>query len=120
MATDFERALNFVLDHEGRIFENVPGDPGGATRDGITFRDYNAFRKEHGLPTRDLHQMTDPEMEQVYTEHYWQPTHAEEFSFPVALTLFDSAVNIGTGRVVIWLQSIIGVDQDGGFGPITL
>ncbi len=120
MSKIFDKSLNFVLDHEGRIFENVDGDPGGATMDGITWRDYNAYRKEHGLPIRDLHQMTAAEMGAVYTEHYWRPMHCDDLPFPVAITLFDSAVNVGSGRVVIWLQQVIGVTPDGGFGPVTL
>lgn len=120
MATDFERALNFVLDHEGRIFEDVPGDPGGATKDGITHDDYDDFRKEHGLPVHDLRLMTDAEMQEIYTEHYWNPTHAAQFTYPVALALFDTAVNVGTGHTIKWLQTIVGVTPDGGFGPLTL
>jgi len=120
VAADFERALAFVLDHERREYEDVKEASRLSAEDAITFRDYAAFRRGHGMPVQDVRTLTDAEAQVTYRAHYWEPMHCDSFSFPVALVLFDSAVNVGTGRVIVWLERILGFEPDGGFGPMTL
>jgi lysozyme family protein len=117
---NFSRALNFVLDHEGREVEDVPGDPGGLTKDGITHIDYDQYRREHGLPARSVVAMSPAEELAIYHQHYADPVHFDDLPYVVGLTLFDTAVNTGLGRAIVWLQKELGVDADGGFGPNTL
>lgn len=120
LSANFLTALNFVLKWEGKVNENVPGDPGQATHWGITQDDDNAYRREHGLPIINVFAMTEQETNAVYSAHYWSPIHGDSLPYPLALTLFDSAVNVGLGRAVTWLQKVVGVDPDGQFGPNTL
>ncbi len=119
-AKTYADAIDFVLDHEGRIVENVPGDPGGKTKWGITQADYAAFRREHGLPKLDVFQATPAEIETIYREHYADPVHFDDLPYSLGLTLLDTAVNLGTGRAVSYLQGVVGVVVDGAFGPNTL
>lgn len=121
---DFERALAFDLDHEGRAYEDVPGDPGGPTKAGITHTDFENFLKEHGQPVPSdptaVRNMTDAQMRAIYLEHYWHPLHGADLPWPVDIVMFDSGVNVGIGRAVKWLQGVLGVAQDGQIGPNTM
>jgi len=119
-SANFLTALSFVLDHEGRVDENVPGDPGGATHWGVTQADYNQYRREHGLPILSVFKATEGEVDALYAAHYWAPIHGDTLPYPLALALFDSAVNVGLGRAVVWLQQTLGIEADGAFGPTTL
>jgi lysozyme family protein len=38
---------------------------------------------------------------------------------PLAIVMFDAAVNNGVGRAVRWLQGALGVPEDGVIGPQT-
>jgi lysozyme family protein len=116
----FPTALSFVLDHEGRVCENVPGDPGGATKWGITQADDIEYRQQHGLTPQSVFLETPENISNIYWLHYWRPMHCDELPYPLALCLFDSAVNCGNGRAVCWLQGVVGVLVDGGFGPNTM
>jgi len=116
----FKDSLTFVLQHEGIYYEVINGDAGGATEAGITWQDYNAWRKEHGLLIHDLRLMTANEIVRVYTDHYWTGVHGDDLPHGLALALFDAAVNVGKGRAVQWLQAALGVHQDGAFGSGTL
>jgi lysozyme family protein len=121
MATNFDEVLNnFTLNWEGRINENVENDPGGATHWGVTQADYDAFRKEHGLPKHNVFGMTPGEVTAVYTEHYADHLHYPDLPNNVFSVMFDAAVNLGVSRSVGFLQGVVGVAQDGVFGPNTL
>ncbi len=117
---NFRAALPFILDHEGMVLENVPGDPGGATCCGITHFDYDAYRHQHGLALHSLGQITPAEVAGCYREHYWQPLQCGKVPFPVAMALFDSGVLCGNLRAIHWLQIELGVTVDGVPGQNTL
>jgi lysozyme family protein len=121
MADNFNEILNnFTLNWEGRISENTPGDPGKATHWGITQADYDAFRREHGLPLHDVFSMTPGEVTATYMEHYEYPLHYPDIPDKVFAVMFDAAVNLGVSRSVGFLQGVLGITQDGVFGPQTL
>lgn len=117
---NLKAALGFVLKHEGMVLEEVKNDPGGATICGITHEDYDAFRHEHHEPIQSLSKATAVEIAACYREHYWQICQCAKVAFPVALTLFDTAVLCGPGRAVRWLQIELGVVVDGVIGQNTL
>ncbi|RTH00928.1 hypothetical protein CSW50_10075 [Thermus scotoductus] len=95
---EFERALAFVLRWEGG-YSDHPDDPGGATNYGITQATYDAWRKRQGLPTRPVREISMDEVRAIYRTRYWDPLPARyaEKDPPLALALFDYAVNSGLG-----------------------
>jgi len=106
MTEKFLRCLKFVLKWEGGLSDD-PDDPGGRTYRGVTQARYNQYRKEKGLPLRDVAKMTDEEMREIYWKYYWQPVKGDLFDYPLALALFDTGVNMGTGTAIKLLQRAI-------------
>lgn len=109
--TPFERALAFTLPWEGG-YVNDPADPGGRTDHGIAER-YHPEAWADGKITRD-------EALDIYRRHYWLPARCDEFDEPVALVLFECAVNPGVSRSHRFLQAALGVTVDGRVGPLTI
>ena len=62
---EFELALNFVLEREGG-YVNDPDDKGGATNKGITQNTYNSWLKSVGKPAKDVKNITDAEVKEIY------------------------------------------------------
>ena len=116
---DFDRALPYVLKHEGG-FVNDPDDPGGATNKGITLE----TAQRHGISTvADLQAITDEKVAEIYRADYWQFDGIESQS--VATKLFDMGVNFGTKTAVKLCQEALNevgasLRLDGVCGPQTL
>ena len=110
-ASNFSRALDFVLDHEGRVCERVDGDPGGKTKWGITQNDYDTYRTRIGETDADVFDATEAEITAIYHLQYWLPLLCDSLPYSVALTVFDTGVNVGTGRCRTWLRAILGIGQ---------
>lgn len=117
--TAFMSVLPFVLRWEGGFVDH-PNDPGGRTNKGITQKAYDAWRTRHGLPHADVKQITDADVRAIYEADYWLPPRCDLLSEPLTLVQFDTAVNMGTGRAVRFLQTAVGCSVDGDFGPDTL
>lgn len=115
----FLHALDFTLRFEGG-YSNVPGDNGGPTEQGVTQRTYDGYRQRHGLPTQDVRKMTGAELRSIYYVGYWTALRCGEMPAPVAIALFDYAVNSGPDRAAKGLQGALGVAVDGQIGPKTL
>jgi lysozyme family protein len=113
-----DRALKTVLKWEGG-YVNHPKDPGGATNMGITQKTLQGWR---GAPVtaEDMKALTHKEAEAIYKARYWAACQCEALEFPVALMVFDAAVNHGPGRAARLLQEALGVTVDGAIGPVTL
>jgi lysozyme family protein len=106
MTEKFLKSLKFVLKWEGGLSDD-PDDPGGRTYRGVTQARYNQYRKAKRLPLRDVAQMTEQEMQEIYWTYYWLPVKGDEFGYPVALAVFDTGVNMGTVTAVKLLQRAI-------------
>lgn len=122
MDKPFERALQFVLDHEGG-WSDHPQDPGGATMRGITLATYRAWCASQGRPEPDkaaLRNITPAEVRAIYQARYWQVCRCDELPPALALLTFDMAVNAGPGRGVRILQQAVGAGVDGLIGPLTI
>ena len=107
----FKKALKFVLVREGGYVNN-PNDKGGATNKGITQNTYNAYLKRKGRPTRDVRNITDTEVEDIYYSSYWLGAGCDKMSPKFAVLCFDTAVNMGVGRVKPFLQEAQYMDVD--------
>lgn len=113
-----QRVLTVVLKWESG-YVNHPGDPGGPTNMGITLKTLEGWRGAP-LTAEDVKALTHDEAEAIYKARYWAACRCEAFEFPVALMVFDAAVNHGPGRAARLLQEALGVSVDGAIGPVTL
>jgi lysozyme family protein len=114
----FEAALPFVLRWEGGFVDH-PNDPGGRTNKGVTQKVYDAWRRRQGLPQRDVKMIEHDEVLAIYEAGYWIPPRCDLLEPQLNLVQFDTAVNMGVGRAVRFLQQALGCGVDGDFGPTT-
>lgn len=128
-SSTFDRALGHVLGIEGGFVDD-PADSGGATNYGITV----AVARRHGY-TGPMNRLPLATAKAIYRDSYWHPLQLNavvRLGCPdLALELFDSGVNVGTGRAARWLQRSLNVlndrerhyadiAEDGAVGPATL
>lgn len=118
MKHNFDECLKMLLKHEGG-FVNHPRDPGGMTNLGVTRTVYEKWvgRKVSEQEMRDL---KTEDVAPLYKQKYWDRCKCDELPSGLDWSVFDWAVNSGTGRSAKALQGIIGAVQDGGIGPKTL
>ncbi|WP_445245586.1 glycosyl hydrolase 108 family protein [Microcoleus sp. OTE_8_concoct_300] len=114
----FAIALKFTLKWEGGFVDN-PFDLGGRTNKGITQRNYDSYRMDKRLPTKDVKDIEDTEVMEIYSERYWKPSEADSMILPLAIVHFDTAVLFGVRGAVKFLQEALGITADGIFGPQT-
>jgi len=113
-----ESALKFVLRWEGGFVDH-PNDPGGRTNKGVTQKVYDGWRARQGLARQDVKLIIDTEVHAIYATDYWLPPRCDRLETPLDTVQFDTAVNMGVGRAVRFLQSALGCAVDGDFGPGT-
>lgn len=112
---EFMRAVKRVLADEGGYVRD-PADPGGATRYGISQREY---------PTLDIRDLTREEAVAIYYRDYWRGRSYGELPSAIAGKLFDLAVNMGADHATLCLQRALracghAVVRDGSLGPKTV
>lgn len=110
MSSLFDRAIEIVLEIEGG-YVNHPDDPGGETKYGISRRAY---------PHENIRELTLEQAAALYRRDYWDRCRCGELPWPLALCVFDSAVNQGVVKAITLLQKAVNVKQDGVIGPVTL
>lgn len=111
----FASALPFVLRWEGG-YVNHPADPGGATNKGVTQKVYSAWLQQQGRADASVRDLSDEDMAAIYEANYWRAAHCQELPPLLDQVQFDTAVNMGVGRAVRFLQEAVGAEVDGGFG----
>lgn len=99
----FKKALSFVLKWEGGYVNN-PNDKGGATNKGITQGTYNSWLVSQGKQRKDVKFISPAEVEEIYYKRYWLAAKCNEMSKIFAIICFDTAVNMGVGRVQQFLK----------------
>lgn len=97
--SNFGRAMRFVLGQEGGYLSAEEaaeiGDAGGATRWGIAQK----FNPQVNVATMELDQA-----KRIYRDKYWQPVNGDNLPWPLALTVFDFAVNAGVATALELLK----------------
>lgn len=118
----FDRAFRVVVGEEGGYSSN-PADPGNwtggacgrglcrGTRFGISAASY---------PGLEIATLTLDDARAIYRRDYWERVRGDDLPPPLALLVFDAAVNNGVGRAARWLQQAVGATADGIIGPATL
>lgn len=111
MNSDWEASIIFVLKEEGG-YTLDPNDHGGETNFGISKRSY---------PNEDIKNMTETRAREIYQKDFWQACRCDELPSPLAIAVFDSAVNQGTGGATRCLQIALGnLAVDGIMGEQTI
>ena len=118
MKENFDKCLALMLAHEGG-FVNHPQDPGGMTNLGVTKRVWEEW-VGHEVDEKQMRALTPETVAPLYKRKYWDACRSDDLVSGVDYVVFDVAVNSGAGRAIKFLQSCVGVDADGGFGPRTL
>lgn len=120
--TAFIHAFTVVVGLEGG-FTDSPADPGNwtggrcgagrcaGTKFGISAAAY---------PATEIAALTLDEAQVIYRRDYWDRTQGDWLPAPLALLVFDAAVNNGVARAAGWLQQAVGVSADGVIGPETM
>ena len=111
-------ALKFTLRWEGG-YVNHPADPGGATNKGVTKKVYDAYRQGKGLGLNDVRNITDAEVHDIYEHGYWAKAKCPILAIDLDTVQFDTAVNMGVGRAIKFMQKSTGCVADGAWGPNT-
>jgi lysozyme family protein len=111
----FTRAMARLLADEGGYVDN-PADPGGETKFGITKREY---------PNLDIAALTPEAAAAIYYHDWWQRYRYGELPGPIAVKLFDLAVNIGPDHAARCVQRALRacgrrVTEDGALGRATI
>jgi lysozyme family protein len=120
--TVFEQAFAIVVGEEGALSTD-PADPGnwtgGACGRGICRgTKYGIAAAAH--PELDIAALTLAQARSLYLAQYWDAAHASELPPPLALMMFDAAVNSGLEKAVRWLQAALGCNVDGSMGSATI
>jgi lysozyme family protein len=118
MQSNFEQCLKELLVHEGG-FVNHPQDPGGMTNLGVTKRVWEEWTG-HEVDEKQMRALTPETVAPLYKRKYWDACRSDDLVSGVDYAVFDVAVNSGAGRAIKFLQSCVGVNADGGFGPATM
>lgn len=108
--TAFSHALKLILRHEGG-YVNDSQDAGGETKYGISKRAY---------PKEDIKALTVERAGQLYKRDYWDKIKGDNLPEPIAVMVFDFAVNAGVRRAVRMMQRLLGVTADGIIGEKTI
>ncbi len=106
----FEKAVTFVLAYEGG-YSHDERDPGGETNFGISKRSY---------PSLNIKTLTRDDAIAIYQRDYWNACKCGQLPSPIALMVFDCAVNQGVATAAYLLQEAVGVQQDGIVGTMTI
>jgi len=103
----FDQAFTRLLGHEGG-YANDPRDPGGETNWGISKRSY---------PNVDIKNLTREQAMSIYHADFWGLLG--DVSNAIQYQAFDFAVNSGINTAIRKLQVVVGVADDGHWGPLS-
>ncbi len=118
----FARAFAVVIGEEGG-WSAERADPGNWTGGAVgsgALRGTKFGISAAAYPTLDIAALTLAEAQAIYRRDYWDRVRGDELPPPLALLVFDAAVNNGVGRAARWLQLAAGAAPDGVIGPVTL
>jgi lysozyme family protein len=118
MKDNFQKCLALMLAHEGGYVHHEK-DPGGRTNLGVTQRVWEEWTG-HEVDEKQMRALTPEAVAPLYKRKYWDACRADELVSGLDYAVFDCAVNSGPGRAIKFLQSCVGVNADGGFGPTTM
>lgn len=107
-----------LIKREGEKFTDDPADRGGKTKFGIT--EATARRLGYAGP---MENMTMAVATKLYIDEYWvRPRfiRVATLSWPVAMELFDTGVNMGIPTGVVILQRCLNAFNNGSWGDVAI
>jgi lysozyme family protein len=114
--SNFEICLKYVLEAEGHLSDDKD-DTGGITKYGIS---YQTYKNKYPSATReDIKNLSLEEASRFYDCEFWQACNCDEMRLPIALLVFDTAVNCSPTMAKKFLQRALNVKDDGILGPQT-
>lgn len=126
----FDFAVKHTLELEG-VFSNHKADPGGKTMYGVTERYWVPYWLDNfpDSPCPRIETITKAHAVAFFKDVFWDALRLDRVSDKfIAAEVFDSAVNVGAGDAVKFLQRGINycrlpdwepIKDDGVLGPIT-
>ena len=113
----FERAQAFSLQprFDGQGFHVTPGDPGGATIEGVTFGTFTEWRVRNGNATPDLNDFRNcrpEELEDLRHAMFWLPCAGDRLPVGPDLISWEIAYGSGTGWAARLLKRALGVPEN--------
>lgn len=135
----FDVAYEKTMGHEGG-YVNDPDDAGGETYKGISrkynpswvgWRTIDIYKTEPDFPeTLDMSGELQHQVKELYKQMYFDPYRGDDMPEALAIEMFDTAVNMGIGRAIRFLQSSLNLlnrngaifpdmVEDGAYGPTT-
>ena len=120
--SSFEQAFGAVLGNEGG-YDETHGDPGNWTGGGVGRGELRGTKfgiSAAAYPDLDIASLAQADAEAIYRRDYWNRVAGDKLEPPLALLVFDAAVNNGCGRAARWLQMAVGAVADGMIGDQTL
>ncbi len=118
----FEQAFRIVVGEEGG-FSAEHADPGNWTGGAVGRGELRGTKygiSAAAYPTLDITALSLADAQAIYRRDYWTRIGGDALPPPLALLVFDAAVNNGVDRAACWLQASVGVAEDGEIGPQTL
>lgn len=102
----FNHALSFVLKYEGGYVNHL-ADPGGETNLGITDgrdgkKDGKVDLDGDGSGDVPIRTLTPEQAGEIYRREYWVASGCDDMPAPMAVCVFDAAVNCGVKRARGW------------------
>ena len=122
---NYSASLAETLEYEGG-YSNHAKDPGGKTNYGVIQRVYNSYRRLKGQTPRDVREITQTEVNDIYKTNYWDQVAGDLLPSGLDLAVFDFGVNSGPSQAIKNLQRAINkvekrnLKTDGHLGPATI
>jgi lysozyme family protein len=119
--SSFDSCFAFTISVEGD-YTSDPNDPGNWT--GGVVGKGRILGTKYGIsaaayPGTDIPSLTLEEAKAIYRQNQWSTIDGESLAPELAMVMFDSAVNSGASRAIIWLQNALAVTADGILGAET-
>ena len=117
----FESAFALLVGHEGGLSldQADPGNWTGGRPGQGTCRGTKYGISAAAYPDIDIANLTVDQAADIYRRDFWNRIMGNSLPPPLALLVFDAAVNNGIARATEWLQQAAGAEPDGVIGPAT-
>lgn len=114
LQSSYDAAITNVLKSEGgATYTNHPADPGGPTKYGVTLKDVRLYVDRNGT-AETVRELSRDQALTIYHDKYWMHRCVRGDLLPAGVdySIFDYAVNAGTGRPGVVLRRLLAVNTD--------